>query len=396
MAFRNEHHALRERVEALERELAETRAQLEDRSQDASFHEARAKQLERELEAARRELARHAPAPPKTSHGQRAWLTILVALGLVLVGAAVTYLEPRGTDVAPSSSPAADRAPEPSLQDPPVHPAPPLEPRAVVHAARVREVRAWPPLRPGDECRVESVISPRGEGLRVDRLAVRCGESTLYDSTAPPTGFVMSSRSSGALERPSPRESDEERFVYLLQYHDQGMRALPMAQIVLDTQRYQARVFRSPESEGEVVLDVDSWSAPVAGPPLLAATRELRYPFRTVVSRGLRLRSVQGAAPIERSSSLSCSLEIRPEPEGANFSCRILVRCGTRILYGANISGYNHCEIEGGAPVRAHDPVAYVDGDPELHLDLAEGTLFVRDDPPEGEWRATFSVEAPP
>lgn len=398
MAFRNEHGALRERVEALERDLAETRDKLESRSQNASFYEARAKQLERQLEAAQRELASQAPAqratPQRGADGARRWAVLGAAMvvaagGALVVWSAIEPPTPASIVTVEETAPAP-----PTLADVPV-PAQ-AEPRAVVHPARVREVRAWPPLRPGDECRVESAIAPSGTGLGVDRLAVRCGETTLYDSAAPTTSFVVSSQSGGALERRAPEVGDEERLVYLLQYQDQGMRALPMAQIVLDTQRHQARLFRSPESEGAVVLDVDVWSAPVAGPPLVAATRAQRYPFPAVVSRGLTLRSVEGAAPIQRADAPSCSLEIRPEPEGSSFSCRVLVRCGVAILYGANISGYNRCEVEEGAPVRAHDPVAYSDGDPELRFDLGEGTLFVRDDPPEGAWRATFGIEGPP
>lgn len=401
MAFRNEHGALRERVEALERDLAETREKLETRSQNASFYEARAKQLERQLEAAQEELASHAPSSPTGSSPQRradGRPAMVVGAAMVAVSAGVGYFLHHTADEVPPPTPAVtveEAAPPSQARAEPPVPAP-AAPRAVVHPARVREVRAWPPLRPGDECGIESAVSARGAGIGVDRLAVRCGETTLYDSAARPSGFVMSSQSGGALERRAPELGDEERLVYLLQYQDQGMRALPMAQITLDTQRHQARLSRSPESEGVVVLDVDSWSAPVAGAPLVAATRAQRYPFPAVVSRALTLRSLEGAAPIRRADSPSCSLEIRPEPEGGNFSCRVLVRCGPAILYGANTSGYNRCEVEEGAPVRAHDPVAYSDGDPEVHLDLEEGTLLVRDDPPEGAWRATFSIDGSP
>lgn len=409
MAFRNEHGALRERVEALERDLAETREKLETRSQNASFYEARAKQLERQLEAAQKELAseappRSTPPSPQGSSPQRSSQTIRMALMVSVamsIGVGFILLQPVAEAPAPAETPTVD--PIPSAPQPLAEPAAPvaaaapsIEPRAIVHRAQVREVSAWPPLRPGDECQVESAVSPRGGGLGVDRLAVRCGETTLYDSAARASGFVMSSLSAGALERRAPEAFDEERLVYLLQYQDQGMRALPMAQIVLDTQRHQARLFRSPESEGAVVLDVDSWSESVAGAPLVAATHAQRYPFSAVVSRGLTLRSLEGAAPIRRADSPACSLEIRPEPEGSNFSCRVLVRCGPAILYGTGTTGYNRCEVEEGAPVRAHDPVAYTDGDPELRFDLADGTLLVRDDPPEGAWSATFAIEPAP
>ena len=414
MAFRNEHGALRERVEALERDLAETREKLETRSQNASFYEARAKQLERQLEAAQKELASEAPprssppssqgsspqgSSPQRSSPQRSSPIIRMALVIsAAMSAGVGFIllqpaaEPPGPVVTVGPPSATSSLPDPAVAAPVAPPAP----RAVTHPARVREVQSWPPLRPGDECRVESALSPRGAGLGVGRLAVRCGDTTLYDSTARASGFVMSSQSGGALERRAPELGDEQRLVYLLQYQDQGMRALPMAQITLDTQRHQARLFRSPESEGVVVLDVDSWSEPVAGAPLVAATGAQRYPFSAVVERGLTLRTLEGAAPIQRADAPSCSLEIRPEPEGSNFSCRVLVRCGAQLLYGTGTTGYNRCEVEDGVPVRAHDPVAYTDGDPELRLDLGEGTLLVRDDPPEGAWSATFAIEPAP
>lgn len=398
MAFRNDYEAQRARISALERDLERTREELERRDETAAAAETRIQSLERELEAARKKLARMKPE----SSGQPKALAIgLMALGGVVLAASAGSvllservinstappppLEGPHASSEPTSDPHPERRPEPTPARPTVGEI------SVVHQAVVREVQAWPPVQVGDRCRIETTVKPRPDALRIGRIAVRCGATVLYDSAAPNTGFVMSSIAGQAFERRAP--GGGERYAYTVLYQDLGMRALPQAQFVLNTQKHSGRVFRSPESEGSIALDIlEQWSEPREGEPLLEAS-SAALAFDEELSAELLLRSVEGPAPVQARPRPSCTLRIRPELAEERLNCRVLLRCEGELLYGADTTGFSRCELDDeGRLIRATDPVATTDGDPELHFDREAGTLTLRDEPAAGAWTARFAL----
>lgn len=392
MAFRNEHDAQRARIQALEGDLARAREKLQQRDDSAAAAEERAGELERELEQARKELARLGRRPGQPGRHKPVALVALTLGALVTAGAALFVTVSVDSEPIPAVRPLPRPAPL-DVSPPEPEPASPAvaENVSVVHEAQVREAHGWPTLRPGDRCQVESTLRLGPERLGVARVAVRCGETVLYDSAAPATGFVVASTSGQAFERRAA--GGGQRNVYTVIYQDQGMRALPQTQLVLNTQTHRARVFRSPESEGSVTLDiVEQWSEPREGEPLLAESARA-LAFDEELSAELVLRSVQGAAPLRARPRPSCTLRVQPELDEAPNNCRVLVRCEGELLYGADTTGYARCEVDDeGRVVRATDPSARTDGDPELHFDREAGTLRLRDELAAGEWTARFQL----
>jgi hypothetical protein len=96
------------------------------------------------------------------------------------------------------------------------------------------------------------------------------------------------------------------------------------------------------------------------------------------VERTGRVRDVSGAASV--APGTRCDVWVTPtaHPE---FNCRVEVRCGDTVVYGKPGAGYNHCAVEHGAPVRAHDvDPSSVDHDARLEMDLAVRSVVVSDE----------------
>jgi len=76
----------------------------------------------------------------------------------------------------------------------------------------------------------------------------------------------------------------------------------------------------------------------------------------------------------------ACAVEVTPVTD-SSFDCRVVVRCGDRVLYGRDEArggtGYNHC---GPVPSLIVDrDVTDDDGDPRLRVDLASGEVVVEE-----------------
>jgi hypothetical protein len=89
----------------------------------------------------------------------------------------------------------------------------------------------------------------------------------------------------------------------------------------------------------------------------------------------------------------ACEVSVTPVPafpKSSPFNCRVIVRCGHKVLYGWEDSGYTNCETEDGMPTRANDPWGTAkDTDPIVEVDLPHNRVVVRDDNPV----STYSIE---
>ena len=105
-------------------------------------------------------------------------------------------------------------------------------------------------------CAVDATISDGS----LTRVAVHCGERTLYDSSQPLNG--MSSHSARVDEKRAGAASGMH--TYTLLWTDIGPRS-GRAQASIDTPHQQARVFSEAGELYSADLDIDELSAPHAG-----------------------------------------------------------------------------------------------------------------------------------
>lgn len=99
----------------------------------------------------------------------------------------------------------------------------------------------------------------------------------------------------------------------------------------------------------------------------------------------IRVKGATSVATGER-----CTIRVEPA-EGEPHNCRIVVKCGAQILYGAlKSNGYVHCALDGGVAISAHE-AAPNDNDPDLHWDMATGQATVKDT----GWQVDLKISAP-
>jgi hypothetical protein len=266
MAFRDDKDALVERLTDLERDLHETR-----------------KGLEQKDEELRRLRERLGGLDAKASSPRRTATLVGVALGLVVMGGVgwlVASKQPPPR-VAPAMQPPATTTP---AEPPPPPPSPPVAPTPTVETpppkpapsadlswnATVRtSTGPFATVRPGTRCKID-VGATGGAELDFHRIAVQCGETVVYDTTAPMRGTIMS-QTSGSLTE----VAKADHFVYRLMYRDVGTRTLEARpQIEIGTERRIGRVYHEGVLGGALDLAVDKDSQPRKGEALGAAKGE--------------------------------------------------------------------------------------------------------------------------
>ncbi|XYI02690.1 hypothetical protein ACMHYB_24235 [Sorangium sp. So ce1128] len=391
MRYRDERDALRGRVDSLEEQLATARKELQDHRDDDRA--ARVEQLERQMEDARRvldQLGRELDAVrgrPRRSLAVPI-LAVLAGLGIcaMVAGHVLRGPAPGTTDGVPGPVPALppEPVPAPSALAPEPAPAPaapaperPLRRATATWKAAVARATGLP-LAAGAPCTVEAELASSGDDIRVPSLQVLCGGKPIYRSSDPLNG--MSMFSSGVEEDSG---SEPGTHVYALSYQDKGSRAGERAEVSLDSVRRAGAVWRDSAPAYRVELTLAYQSPPVAGEPLLDATRR-------ALRRSARVTESTGPSPVK--AGARCALQVSPLPRGGK--CLTRLACGGRMLYGAGTTGVSECTVEGDHVVRVHDGNTTQDGgDPALDLDLATGRVTVRDDEKRGAWTVGVQLD---
>lgn len=260
MVFRDDKDALDQRLADLERDLKGAREDLDRKDEEL-----------RRLRERMGGIDKTAPRKP---------VALLFGLAvLVLGGAAAMWF---GTSRPPPPVAPAFTAPPPPPEPPPPPPrpaTPPPPPAAPTEApkpapsaelvwkATVKSAKGtFESVRAGTRCTVETSATGGAE-LDFRGVAVRCGETTLYDTAAPLKGTMMS-QTSGSLTETAAKNG---AFVYQLVYQDTGTRSLEARpQLEIGTARRIARVFHEGALGGSVDLAIDKDSQPRTGDPLLA------------------------------------------------------------------------------------------------------------------------------
>lgn len=380
MGFRDDREALRARAEALESEASDLREQLE-RTREAleaqeskdETDEAEIARLRKEVDALRRRAGATKPAAGKQTALRRI-LPAAVLLAVAGAGAAVYLAQapaveaPKPAAVAPGQGPAAQA---------PVPPAPARQgPLDVIRFGAVVTSAQASTLSAGDGCVLEAELAAPDE---VGRVRLWC-DGLVYDSRMD-GGMEVTMHEAGA----APLEIENGNFVYNLTYRDTGTRTGPRPQILIDSQAQSLRVWREDVAEPfDLRLYIEDRSAPHAPGGEIAA------PSAGALA-GVHLRA-RGSSR-ERAD---CELRVHAE---AQPDCRVLLRCGEQLLYGANRSGYNDCrsDEETASLLGADDTNGTAaDTDPELHLDVPGRRLALADGEGGARWQEEFRLEEDP
>jgi hypothetical protein len=90
----------------------------------------------------------------------------------------------------------------------------------------------------------------------------------------------------------------------------------------------------------------------------------------------------------------ACSIDIRRGEDP--FPCRVEVRCGSRVIYGAGSTGWTQCgpDRQGSFTVRDRDGTAN-GGDPTLDLHVGHGEAILTDQTENGPWLVTIRFPPP-
>jgi hypothetical protein len=323
------------------------------------------------------------------------WILVIAGAGLAFV-AAITGLvlatrsSSPAAPVVPSAiaSVAVVEAPAPPLpaDEPPSAPEPQAPARPDVAAGPVTitwrgrlvsSSGAAPPA--GAPCTLTASAASDGKDAREALLTFQCQGQMLYDSSVPLEG--MANEMFSLDEEPVAGEA--LAFRYHLGAEDVGSRAPPRAQIMLHTPKGILDAFRDTAPAFRVHATLDHDSAVRRGKALLPDTVP---PFDDVVTRTARVRSKTGVLPFV---GAVCRLRISPG-YATKQTCRVLLDCAGRVLYGAGEGGFDECVIADRQPQSFVDPQPTPsDGDPELSCDLVAGTATLGDTSRTG---ATYSV----
>lgn len=135
----------------------------------------------------------------------------------------------------------------------------------------------------------------------------------------------------------------------------------------------------------------ESWACDWLADPTLLGPPLQPLSYRAVST------AVEGQAPIGQGAE--CRVLVAPA-HVCGFNCRVRVRCGQELIYGAGSMGYNACRVAqvAGAPpsIEAHDgAVTPDDGDPRVDLWTSAGRATVGDEGEDGAWSATLELTGP-
>ena len=212
-----------------------------------------------------------------------------------------------------------------------------------------------------------------------DLLTLQCQGKVLYDSSAPLNG--MANTSFGLDE--TPVAGDVLAFAYSLRAEDIGARSAPRAQITVSTLDGVMEAFRDTLPSFHVRAVVEHFTAVRHGK---AVTANSVPPFDAVFVRKAKVESKTGAVPFAASA---CELRISPAYQ-TKQTCRVILTCGGRAIYGGGTGGFDDCVLVDRQPVSFVDPYPTPsDGDPQLHADLAAGSATLGDTSKSG---ATYAV----
>lgn len=222
-------------------------------------------------------------------------------------------------------------------------------------------------------------VNVHARGSSIQHLDVSCGDVVLYDSRTPLNG--MSSYGGEIFER-----AKGNGWVYRVAYTDVGMRT-SRSQLRLNSLSGEGTAFSQGSDAFQVALTLNEFSAPRVGASLLGT-----LPPPGGLTLNLQVRDKSGEPPTLASGGCKLTSSFI-ENSDTGAVCKTELHCGKQTYYGKGQSGYGPCEFEGASITRFVDEKeTHEDGDPRLVLDVAEGSVELRDSPSQKAYSVTFEI----
>lgn len=326
-------------------------------------------------------------------------LYALLALGVAMVvgGFVVEQLPelPEAQPVADSFTPPPTTPLTPAPAAPsPAEPAPAAPPRHDEEVTLVwnAEVVGGDRLAAGTPCALALRVARRLAGPQAMRAMIDCDAERVFD---------------GDVVRQELWEVPLDGVSFAHRADVSAVRVTNAGRVTLEghTAEHRARVVGP---RGVVELYVEDLSSARAMDPLWTANEGRSGAVQRPLRRLAVPLSIEGdAPPAVRAAQASglrptpgaprCELFGGPVPNDQVFNCRLVVRCGDTLLYGAGSSGYNRCEVEGGSIVGAIDEgTSPVDTDAAVTLNVGARILRVSDEKDGASFSAMFALAYDP
>ena len=223
---------------------------------------------------------------------------------------------------------------------------------------------------PGTDCTIQGAFKSDTRRVIGAELAIDCGATAIY------RGRSRDGLQCAVLEGPGIGFGVWE---YNVMCHDAHGTSL-------DTSESRARVAAAgtrPAIDLAVVRD----DGVQAAAPLYETSIGV---FRWRGERRYRAQVVASKGPDAPRLGEACDVRLLPNSSD-DVPCRVLIRCGQRVVYGGFGAGFTGCVLNANGPVLAtDDQPTGTDGDPVLHLDAANLRASVRDEAP--AWSTEFDL----
>jgi hypothetical protein len=395
VAFRDDREVLKQRAQELEQSLAEANKKLDVQKSEA----ARAKQLEAELAAARATLDRiEGQLPKKSSRSQPLALGAVALVGAAAVAGGAWLLGRPSPGPMPSAAPTAEAAAASGegiqltvdlrdmqkrmpAQSGVAVPSPAPPPAKEVTARWLGKAKTVTGLaiKPGAGCSVDAVLRSNNR----HEVTVRCGDEVLYRSTDKLEGTAHLSAGVQELLGDAPGTARAA-----ISWGDIGARNGPRAQASINSEAHVASAWRDTAPPYRVDIELSELSEPYQG-AFDAKHSHDALPFKERVERRAKVQKTTGKSPL--AVGAQCTVSVGPSWDD---ECRAKLTCGTRVLYGANNTGFAKCEVAEGKPTLFRDDS--LEGDPMLTWDVVNRTIALVVDVRGDKWSADFSVASKP
>jgi hypothetical protein len=308
-------------------------------------------------------------------------IVVSAIIGIVVISAVVRALQVGRTSSVQNPtqvSPTTTAAKNPNIEH---------FPFTIAWNAKVR-ASTDPSIAVGSPCSLTMRLHSNNVTYVKDNLAFTCGR-ILYDSSQALSG--TSNNDSTLHEYAAPGEV--RAFVYSLKANDIGARTGARNQIEVGTKDHSVYAFRDTVPSFHVTATIDELSGERHGLPLFIANIPQ---FEQIVERTLTVKTKSGSVPF---AGATCDMKISPAnstlAKHPELTCRVLVTCAGKVVFGTNTSGYEECVLSKGLPVSFVDATpTSVDNDPELSADLIAGTATLGDVLPNGaKYSVNFAVK---
>jgi hypothetical protein len=392
--YRDDRAAMRQRAQNLEDQLAEASSKLQEAQARLSQQQQKDEQEERQLAQLQSEVAhlrgRLGLPTVQPARNTRVRIVLFFSLATMLLGGAFGFFLVAASDEPDQQVGVAHPPAEVTVVSPPT----PAIPGATAASPKPSELALFGAeviaesggkVNVGDGCVLRVKLQV---GLQLGNVDVRCGQTVLYRSTDP-RGSGTNALNREIRELPA---FEENSWRYALNYVDRGPHSGSRAQIIAKTQTHRARVYREGAVNWSVSLHISDVSFPRWGKPLdsKSVPTTLPRPLHAIA------KVTERKGPVPDTVKEPCELYLRPSSDLSGPNCRLMLRCGGNIIYGAESSGYASCEADETFISAVDDKRSSADNDPAIAFDWRKRKIRVEDDGPGELWSVTFALDDKP